>query len=209
MIISHSKQVCFWKISRTGSTTIEMLIRLMGGLDITQDVIAETHFFPASHNFPMPDGVDGTRGARRAHITPQTAIDNGFITQVQYDAYENYCMVRDPVDRFISTHALAFPKVRFTPTDIWADIQGKDPTAAIFRTQSEYLARGNITGLPFSDYENSVRTILTAFGAPQPDTLPWITRQNPSLENFNKALATVQDRSDIESFYPDDKLLSF
>ena len=209
MIISHSKRVTFWKIPRTGSTNVEMILRLIAQLDTRQDVIAETHFFPASFNFSMPDGANGTPGARRAHITPQTAIDNGLITQAQYDAYDNYCMIRDPVDKFVSLHALAFPKVEFIPAQIWADIRDLDPDGAIFRPQSEYLALGNMNALPFSDYENSVRTIIAAFGAIQPDALPWVTRENPSVTTRHKAIASPQAIAEIRGFYPDDVGLNF
>ena len=210
MIISHSKGVAFWKIPRTGSSTVEMLLRLTAGLDTGQDVMAETHFFPTAYNFDtMPDRHDGAPGRRRAHITPQTAIDRGFITQSQYDAYDNFCMIRDPVAKFISLYALAFPRRAFVPTDIWADIRGRDPGSALFRSQSEYLTLGNITPLPFSSYEQSVHTILTAFGAPIPDAIPKITRTNHTLENHRVVIVTPQERAAIESFYPDDLALNF
>ena len=208
MIISHSKSVAFWKIPRTGSSNVEMILRLIAGLDTTQDVIAETHFFPVAFNFDnMPDMANGAPGRRRAHITPQTAIDNGFLTLAQYNAYQNFCMVRDPVDKFVSLHALAFPQDEFHPANIWRNIRGAAPTDAIFRAQSEWLMLGNITPLPFSDYENSVRTIITAFGAAQPDALPWVNRENPSVENFQRSIVTPAQDAQIRAFYPSDASL--
>lgn len=209
MIISHSKQVNFWKIPRTGSSNVEMVLRLIGGLDTSQDVIAETHFFPQSYNFSSMPARGNVPGPRRAHITPATAIAEGFLTQAQYDSYENYCMVRDPVDKFISLHSLAFPREKFEPNNIWANIRSQDPSSAIFRPQSDYLSLGNITALPFSDYENSVRTIITAFGVPQPDAIPKVTRENPGAVERGKAIATAPQRAEIEALYPDDMLLNF
>lgn len=207
MIISHSKQKTFWKIPRTGSSNVEMVLRLTAGLDVAQDVIAETHFFPSAYNFDtMPPRPDGLPGRRRAHITPQTAIDQGFITLAQYNTYENFCIVRDPVDKFISLHSLAFPKRQFNTNiqNIFDELVIPNPTDAIFRPQTAWLTLGNMTTLPFSDYANSVNTILTAFGAPIPDTLPQVRRMNESVENFNRAIATSADRAVIETYYADD-----
>lgn len=210
MIISHSKQVNFWKIPRTGSSNVEMILRLTAGLDASQDVMGRTNFYDVAHNFDtMPDAADGTPGNRRAHITPQTAIDNGFLTLAQYNSYQNFCIVRDPVDRFVSTIHLAMPGQAepFDVPDLIAFMQANMSHAA-FRTQSDYLTLGNITTLPFSDYVNSVGTILTAFGAPIPDGLPNVTRSHPLYEDFIRSLPTPADRGLIQAFWSADAALN-
>jgi hypothetical protein len=209
MIISHSKGVTFWKIPRTGSSTIELLIRLLAGLDLTQDVVGETHFYPSSVNFDtMPDHADGTPGTRRAHITPQTAIDNGFITLAQFNRYRNYCMVRDPVEKFISMYHVVMMKELFDPAQIITDHIIPSPNSAVFRKQTDWLTLSNMYALPFSGYVNSVNTILTAFGAPIPDQLPRVTRNHMKYELFVRSIATVGDRTAIETYYASDMALN-
>lgn len=222
MIISHSKQVCFWKIPRTGSTSIEVVLRLAGGLDYAQDLIMEGHFFPNQHhNIPpsVPPALSGQPGHTRTHLTPTQAIALGCITQAQYNAYDHYCMVRDPVDRLVSAHALGFASVTWNTEEILRDrVQGTDPGSgrpfmeyALFRPQVDWLAEGNITALPFSDYENSARAIFTAFGMAQPVDVPTITRRHPLWEQEGRRLvnATPGDRQRIEAVYTGDAALNF
>lgn len=210
MIISHKKQRCFWKIPRTGSSNIEMVLRLTAGLDLSQDIVAETHFFPASANFDsMPDATDGTAGTRRAHITPQTALDNGFLTPSQFNVYQHYCIVRDPIDKFISSYHLCLPRYEWDVTKILAETVVPNPESAVWRRQSEYLTVGNITTLPFSDYVNSANTIFAAFGAPIPAQLPKVTRSHIRFETIIKETATAANIQEIEAYYADDMLLNF
>lgn len=201
MIISHSKQINFWKIPRTGSTSVELLLRLLAGLDYGQDVVASGHFFPDQHhNIPptVPDAVpSGRPGFTRTHLTPTEAISFGVLTQAQYDSYQNFCVVRNPLDRLISAHALGFHKVDFNVADIIRDRVRGNTSFAIFKPQVEWLAEGNITPLPFSDYVNSVTTILTAFGAPVPADIPNVTRRHPHHETFTRSIATPADRAAI------------
>ena len=211
MIISHSKQKCFWKITRTGSTNIEVVLRLTAGLDLSQDVVAATDFFPSSANIVgLPVSPSGVSSNRRAHMTPQTAIDNGLLTQAQYDTYDHYCMVRDPIDRFISSYHLAIPRYDFNIKVILEETIKPNTTMAMWRKQSEYLTLGNVTTLPFSDYANSANTIFTAFGAPIPDQLPNISRSHLRYETFTKEeVLVVGQRAMIETYYADDMLLNF
>jgi hypothetical protein len=202
MIISHSKQVNFWKIPRTGSTTVELLLRLTAGLDYSQDVVASGHFFPDQHhNIPgtVPNASpSGLPGYTRTHLTPTEAISFGVLTQAQYDSYQNFCMVRDPLDKMISAHSLGFRRDTFDVAEILRNRVRGNENFAIFKPQVEWLAEGNMTPLPFSDYENSVRTVLTAFGAPIPVDIPNITRRHPEYESFVRSIATAADRAAIE-----------
>lgn len=216
MIISHSKQINFWKIPRTGSTSIELLLRLLAGLDYTQDIVMSGHFFPDQHhNVPgtVPDATpSGRPGFTRTHLTPTEAISFGCLTQAQYDSYQNFCMVRDPLDKLISAHQLGFHKETFNVADLIRDRITGNTHFAIFKPQVEWLAEGNITPLPFSDYVNSVTTILTAFGAPIPTDIPNVTRRHPHHEDFVRSIATPADRAAIQnptSPYHDDSQLSF
>lgn len=217
MIISHSKQVNFWKIPRTGSTTVELLLRLMAGLDWTQDVCASGHFFPdKSNNIPptVPPAINGNPGTTRTHLTPTEAISFGVLTQAQYDSYQNFVIVRDPLEKLISAHSLGFHRVQFEGNvdRIIANRVVGNTHFSVFKPQVEWLTEGNITVLPFSDYENSLATIMAAFGAPMPHDTPNITRRHPHYEAFTRSLTTASDRTAIGapgSPYEADEQLSY
>lgn len=212
MIISHSKQVNFWKIPRTGSTTVELLLRLLAGLDWSQDVCASGHFFQDKpNNMPgtIPPAINGNPGWTRTHLTPDEAIQFGVLTRGQYMSYDNYCIVRDPLEKLISAHSLGFRRVNFNARQIIADrIEGKTHFS-IFKPQSEWLTEGNITALPFSDYENSLSTIMAAFGAPMPHDIPNVSRRHPDYETFTRSLASADDRLAVEQFYAADAALNY
>jgi len=211
MIISHKKQRCFWKIPRTGSTNIEVILRLTAGLDLSQDVVAETtHFFQASANLDsVPASPAGAPGTHRSHMTPQTALDLGLLTPAMLNAYQHFCIVRDPIDRFISMYHLALPNYEWDVTKIIAENIAPTPGYATWRRQSDYLTVGNITTLPFSDYVNSANTIFAAFGAPIPDQLPNISRSHWRFEDVTKQQATAANIQEISAYYADDMLLNF
>ena len=212
MIISHSKQVNFWKIPRTGSTTVELLLRLMAGLDYSQDVVAAGHFFPAqAHNTPpgVPPSINGAPPSARTHLTPTEAIQFGVLTQAQYDSYDNYIMVRDPTERMISAHAVGFYSADWDVPAIIRDRVTGNTQFSLFRPQSEWLTEGNMNIMPFSDYQTSDETILTAFGSPIPVDMPNITRRHPAWENHTRSIATPRDRADIEAFYAADAALNY
>lgn len=216
MIISHSKQVCFWKIPRTGSTTVDTLIRLLGGLDETQDVVAEEYFFPSvSHNADsIPDHPNGTPGRARAHLTPQEAIDSGVLTLAQYNSYQNFCMVRDPVSRFKSMYQLALPSTDWNARAILRDTVVANENGingvkySTWRKQVDWLTVPGMNAMPFSDYVNSVNTILTAFGITPPNNLPNISRRH-MLWQERVVLITPQVEEDaIRAYYSEDALLN-
>ena len=214
MIISHSKQVNFWKIPRTGSTTVELLIRLLADLDYAQDVTAEGTFFPGqSNNVPpsVPPAINGPPGPTRTHLTPTEAIQFGVLTQQQYDTYQNFCMVRDPVARLLSAHTLGFHRItlRGRMNDFLADHVNGRQNFSVFKPQVEWLAEGNITALPFSDLRNSIATILTAFGAPMPHDLPSITRRHPRHDDATRATLLPADEAAVRAFWPDDEALNY
>jgi hypothetical protein len=214
MIISHSRQVNFWKIPRTGSTTVEAMIRILGALDYSQDITAEGTFFPGkSNNVPptVPPSINGAPGPTRTHLTPKEAIRFGCLTRQQYNSYQNFCIVRDPVDRMLSAHTLGFNDVhlRGRMNDFLADWVNGRQNFSVFKPQVKWLELGNITTLPFSDYENSLRTILTAFGITPPGEIPSITRRHPRHDLATKQSLKAEDVAALRAFYSGDSDLSY
>lgn len=157
MIISHSKKFCYWKIARTGSNTVELCIRMSGMLDLSQDIVMSTHFFPGEHNVIETDKF--TTG----HLLPRNAIRLGFLTQEQYEHYDHYTIVRDPLQRWISAYGWRcrnHQKLRITPIEFYENNRND----IVCRNQSDYLSLGGIRTFPFSDFENSVKTIVQLIG---------------------------------------------
>lgn len=207
MIISHRHKVCFWKIPRTGSNTVEMLIRLLARLPERMDVIAGSNFYRSSQNMDGVPDAPPIPGARRSHMTPETAIALGLLTQQQYDTYQNFCIIRDPLDRLISTHALVFPQDKFDANQLIGSRLRPNAAGAMYRAQTEYTKLGNMTALPFSQFGKSCRAILRAFKAKPPNKLPRITHRRAGWEKFVKGIATPADEAALRAFYKDDYTL--
>ncbi len=123
-------------------------------LDLEQDLVTSCHFFPASHNVQEQENMSG-------HTTPDEAITLGYITQAQYDEYDHYTIVREPLERWVSAYAYHCRmdlKEKITPLEYF--IQADD---LVTRRQSDYITKDTIM-FPFSDYENSIREIVTKIG---------------------------------------------
>lgn len=198
MIISHSKKFCYWKIARTGSNTAELCIRMSNVLDLEQDLVTSCHFFPSEHN---------VREQESGHTTPAKAIALGYITQAQYDEYDHYTIVREPLERWISAYAYTCrmhvrnkisPQQYFITTD---DL--------VTRRQSDYITKDTIV-FPFSDYENSIREIVTKIGGTLYD-IPKIehkTRRSWRRRAMHDIEATPLGEQ-LREYYRDDFKLQF
>lgn len=182
MIISHSGQFCFWKIPRTGSNTAELCIRMSGVLDLSVDIVVGCWFYPQSHN--VPEAVNELRAS--GHTTPDEAIKSGALTEGQYADYDHYCMVREPVSRWVSAYAFHHryynkPNQRYlNPLEFFEQknyFENTDHSKTLV-SQSSFLNRGEIKTVPFSDYENSIRSILDAIGAARLEDVPRLEHQS-------------------------------
>jgi len=205
MIISHSKQFCYWKIARTGSNTAELCIRMSGALDLSQDIVTSCHFFPASHN------VDPEWGKHLEHRRPDEAIAIGMLTQEQYDAYDHYTIIRNPIDRWVSAytyHCREHTKEKISPIYFFENFKVKQ----VMTRQLDYLSLGNVRAFPFSNYEQSIRTMIALIGGVVPIDIPrirhmtrgmWARRANLVLNGTNTL------KADLLDWYGDDLLLEY
>lgn len=205
MIISHSKRFCYWKIARTGSSSAELCIRMSGALDLTQDIVLGSHFFPNEHNVPF------TKEYKNGHILPRDAIRLGILTQEQYDQYDHYTIVRNPIHRFASSYAWKFRVVGRalrTPEEFFESHD--KPGSWLLVRQSEYLELGGVQTFPFSDYETSIRTILSLVGGKVEDVPNLATKTRPT---HVKAARNALEHSDLmeifSEWYADDLNLEY
>lgn len=220
MIISHSKKFCYWKIARTGSNTAELCIRMSGVLDLEQDLVTSCHFFPASHNVQEQENMSG-------HTTPDEAISLGYITQAQYDEYDHYTIVREPLERWVSAYAYHCRmnlKEKITPLEYFGLVRGKGYARyalartcrhikaddLVTRRQSDYLAMGRVQTFPFSDYEASIKKIVSKIGGRLED-VPKIEHKTRRLWKRHAMYAVEANPlgEQLREYYRDDFKLKF
>jgi len=195
VIISHSKKFCYWKIARTGSNTAELCIRMSNVLDLEEDLVTSCHFFPASHNVELEE--------MSGHNTPDEAIALGYITPEQYDRYDHYTIVREPLQRWISAYAYKCRMhidERITPLE-YSINAGDD---IVTRRQSDYITNDTIV-FPFSDYENSIREIITRIGGTLYD-VPKIEHKTRGMwrRTAERAIQDTELGDTLRVYYRDD-----
>ncbi len=195
MIISHSQKFCYWKIARTGSNTAELCIRMSDMLDLSQDLVTSCHFFPAAHNVEELES---------GHTTPTDAISKGYLTPEQYDAYDHYTIVREPMERWVSAYSWQCREklvVTVTPQEFFDGY--KDDL--VCRKQSDYIDNRMVT-FPFSDYENSVRQIV-----PGLIDIPRIVHKTRGLwrRMAQSHIETTSLGDELREYYRDDFKLGF
>ncbi len=172
-------------------------------LDLEQDVVTSCHFFPASHNVQEQKNMSG-------HTTPDEAITLGYITPEQYETYDHYTIVREPLERWISAyayHCRMHLRVKMTPFEYFKHFSKADDL--VTRRQSDYITKDTVV-FPFSDYENSIREIVTKIGGTLYDV--------PKIEHKTRrswkrrAIVAVETTSlgeQLREYYHDDFKLQF
>jgi hypothetical protein len=141
------------------------------------------------------------------HSSPDEAIEMGILTAEQYDEYDHYTLIRDPADRFFSAYSLNRGQSQ-TPLDFYET----SPRANVLRPQADYFTRGRVQALPFSDYENSVMTIMQILGV----TLSGLPHVKHRVMNTGKRRARMAYddpstglKEKIQEEFADDFLLNF
>lgn len=103
MIISHRRKLAYFRVPKTGSTTVSLMLRMCGGIG-EDDIASSTPVgqFPTLNcKAPIPGMIDGN-GTVGQHTTPQRALDKGLITMGQLREYRCIVFLRDPYERYLS-----------------------------------------------------------------------------------------------------------
>jgi len=164
-------------------------------LDLEEDLVTSCHFFPASHNVELEE--------MSGHNTPDEAIALGYITPEQYDRYDHYTIVREPLQRWISAYAYKCRMhidERITPLE-YSINAGDD---IVTRRQSDYITNDTIV-FPFSDYENSIREIITRIGGTLYD-VPKIEHKTRGMwrRTAERAIQDTELGDTLRVYYRDD-----
>jgi hypothetical protein len=162
VIISHRKKFAFFANQKTGSKAVGLILRLSGIFDENDILIAQP--FPATRsvaiNLPAYNLNDHPSHIVN-HMTPQKAIDAGFITLEQLRKYDCYAFLRDPTDRYLASRAsmqidrngnIAMPGRRVSGV--------APPQFEFFFVDDEQV----VTPLDFDKYEQETRMLLMKLG---------------------------------------------
>lgn len=178
MIISHRLKFAFFASQKTGSKAVGLILRLSGIFDENDILIAQP--FPATRTaiIELPAYNLGKHQSHIVnHMTPERAIEAGFITLEQLREYDCYAFLRDPEERWLATRAsmqmgrngnIAMPGRR---------VAGVPPP------QFEFFFVGDeqvVTPLDFGNYEQEIRKMLDHLGANTQMDVPQLRKTLPA-----------------------------
>lgn len=175
MIISHRLKFAFFASQKTGSKAVGLMLRLSGIFDENDIMIAQP--FPATRTaaIELPSHNLGDHSTAAAnHMTPQRAIDAGFITLEQLREYDCYAFLRDPEQRYLASRAsmqmdrngnIAMPGRR---------------KSGVAPPQFEFFYVGDelvVAPLDFDHYEDEVRNLIRKLGGTEHMDVPQVIKQ--------------------------------
>lgn len=190
MIISHSKRFIFFRPTKTGSTTADVLLRLSGAFDPAQDVFCQTKEWELRpRNVPATSTEITDIGM--AHATPRRLIDLGVMTLEQLREYDCYAFLRPVESRFVSgyLHCMRTGKwgtvgrYGYQPKQFmerWRSRQRCfNPSDLLGHAQVDWFFLDGeqlVKPLDFKDYEAGLRRLLDVVGGFQFPEIPRINR---------------------------------
>lgn len=186
MIISHSKQFCFFRVPRTSSTASEILLRMCVQWDAGDILATVRNPRLPEQNLPAyinhPDYIYG------AHLTPTQAVAEGMITEQQLNDYDCYSMLRDPFKRHLSAFytAIAAP---VDPSDYKRVIKdfGNDEYGILNAPQENWFKHNNVqvvTPLDQADFQAEMTALITTLGGFVPSAFPEFNRSRAKPEGI-------------------------
>jgi len=171
MIISHTKKFCFFRVTKTGSTTAQVMLRLTDAFDTEKDILT------APPEWKLP--AYNVREPLWKHSTPQDAVDAGVITVDQLMEYDCYAFVRDVDTRFVSAYHHANPLDGPQPKTFLKRMQRPNQRnklqGLVGRPQVDWFHVNGIqvvTPLDFADYANELKKIIYPLGGNRFENIP-------------------------------------
>jgi hypothetical protein len=204
MYISHEHKCAFFRVPKTGSTTMMFMLCLTEPNET--DVITPQRLYGwDGQNIHADARINPTLH----HMTPQDALENGYLTDEQIADYDLYCTLRDPFDRYISALCHADKMMDYRKMDDYVSRVPEWPRAMLSRRQSEYFYVDGVqvaTPLDFRKYKEETQRIVQRFGGP---LFPVIPRLNPGnsrekgvdyWSKENRAIIGERFKDDIELY---------
>lgn len=175
MIISHRLKFAFFCNERTGSKAAGIVLRFTGTFDENDILIAQP--FPATRTarieIPAYNLGEYSTG-EVTHMTPQRAIDAGFITLEQLREYDCYAFLRKPEDRFMAIRA----SMQVNRNGVFAK-PGK-VIAGVGTPQHEFFFVGDeqvVTTLDFDNYGNELKRMVEKLGGYSHMDIPEVVKE--------------------------------
>ncbi len=180
MIISHRLKFAFFCNQRTGSKAAGIVLRFTGAFDENDILIAQP--FPATRTarIEIPAYNLGEHSTTKVnHMTPQEAIDAGFITLEQLREYDCYAFLRNPEDRFKAIRA----SMQVNRNGMFAKPGTR--VAGVCKPQDEFFFVGDeqvVTALDFGNYGEELKMLVEKLGSyPHMDIPTVVTEMTPRM----------------------------
>src|SRR5690554_2776030 len=213
MIISHRLKFAFFRVPKTGSTTVTLLLRLCGVFD-ERDIMSPIMGLPSTVPQTAVDMAEASVrraltelgrdkdadfeqklgpsvGSHLMHVTPKDAIKYGLITLEQLREYRVFAFLRDPWDRNFSAASHATGAV-LSPSIFKQTIKErtKRPESYLLMRPASmyfYVDGEQVTEpLLFDDFDNEVRRLLRIVGGYEFPVIPRINVGRQKLANVKK-----------------------
>jgi len=180
VIISHRKKFAFFANQKTGSKAAGIALRMAGVFD-DKDIMSMQPFLGTrTARFEMPHrNLNGRNTWKVDHMTPQEAIDEGYITLDQLREYDCYAFLRNPEDRYLAAR-VAMQINRYgaiSKGDNPKPMSGTCPPQHVFFYVGDEQV---VTPLDFDNYEQGLRTMIDKLGGINHLDLPEVVQQAPA-----------------------------
>lgn len=159
MIISHRKKFAFFANPKTGSKAAGIMLRMAGVFDNDDLLIKQRFVGTRTADLALPThNLEGVPD----HLTPEGAIEEGYITLEQLREYNCFAFLRDPEERYYASR-IAMVMNRH------GEVSNGQPLEKPHRSQFEYfLVNGEqvVTSLDFGSYNDGIRHMYDILDAP-------------------------------------------
>ena len=186
MIISHRHKFAYFRVPKTGSSTVETVLRMSGAFDSNDTCTEHVAIGLPNHNIPdaLAKKLAGT--GLLAHMTPASAIEYGLITEQQLLEYTCVATIRKPASRWRSI--LGHLGLR-SPADSIKILESKAPLgeAVLEIPQSDYFIYKNqlvCEPLWFDQLDDEIKKLISKLGANPLDDVPKLNENKHKDNNI-------------------------
>lgn len=204
MIISHRNKFAYFRVPKTGSSGMSFMLRMLPVWN-EEDIMTPVHNggWPGYNVPKMPDGMtvneerrlipEQDRVINHMHLTPEMAIEAGYITQEQLEEYNVFIACREPCARYVSMFKHKYRRLPVVEQFVEGVDNGEDFHLLERRTTAYAYSNGVLVAdvLDFSNYANEVRRMLATLSDLQFPIIPHINRRR--VPAINGGLLTEDD----------------
>lgn len=163
MIISHRLKFAFFANQKTGSKAAGIMLRLSGVFNEHDILINQPFLATRTVDIRLPGYNLGDKNWSQVnHMTPEQAINAGFITLEQLREYNCFAFLREPEERFHATR-ISMMRNRYGQAEYKKRMGGVPPAQYdFFHVDDEQV----VTPLDFRKYDDELRRLYYLLDAP-------------------------------------------